>query len=104
MGGTVRVRLTALYAALFLATSTILLVVVNLLLKAMLEDRVTTIKGGSPPPRALPSLPGTPTGSPTTITVQHVVSDLRDAVLRFQWGVTAVTIAVLTAVSVIASN
>jgi signal transduction histidine kinase len=101
-GGTVRVRMTALYAALFLATSTILLVVVNLLLKAMLEDRVTTIKGGSPPPRELPPLPGTPTGWPTTITVQHVVSDLRDAVLRFQWGVTAVTIAVLAAVSVIA--
>jgi signal transduction histidine kinase len=101
-GGTVRVRMTALYAALFLATSTILLVVVNLLLKAMLEDRVTTIKGGSPPPRELPPLPGTPTSSPTAITVQQIVSDLRDAVLRFQWGVTAVTIAVLTAVSVIA--
>ena len=53
---TIRVRLTALYSGLFLATSTILLVVVNLLLRGMLQHRVSVIENGSPPPYPLPSL------------------------------------------------
>jgi len=40
---TIRVRLTALYAGLFLATATILLVAVNLLLTNMLQVQVAGV-------------------------------------------------------------
>jgi signal transduction histidine kinase len=113
---TVRVRLTALYCGLFLAASTILLIVVNLLLQGMLADRVDGIRGPQPPPRpavsppSAPSVPSglsappgppAPPGTPSVETIQ-AVTDLRDAVLTFQWSVTAVTIAVLAVVSVAA--
>jgi signal transduction histidine kinase len=99
---TVRVRLTALYGGLFLATSTILLVVVNLLLQTMLDDHVSGIRAPSPPPRPQPPLPGAQPPTPPSIETIQVVNDLRAAVLRFQWGVTAVTIVVLAVVSVVA--
>jgi len=103
---TVRVRLTALYSALFLATSTTLVIVVNLLLRQMLERRVTVINKGQLPPVRVPGGdPGSPP-TPVPIEIQHqlsaAASDLRDDVLRFQWGVTAVTIVVLTLVSIAA--
>jgi hypothetical protein len=53
---TVRVRLTALYSGLFLATSTILLVTVDLLLRSMLEQQVSAIENGAPPPQPLPAV------------------------------------------------
>ncbi|XVQ15654.1 HAMP domain-containing protein [Spirillospora sp. CA-255316] len=95
---TVRVRLTALYSDLFLATSTILLVVVNLLVQNTLADRVSAIEAPSPPPRPLPPL----SGAPPPIETIRAVNDLRAAVLRFQWSVTAVTVVVLAVVSVAA--
>jgi len=104
----VRVRLTALYSALFLATSTALLVVVNLLLKNMLEHRITVIaKGAQLPPQSRAPAGTVPTGPPTPLPivqkeVARTASDLGDEVLRFQWSVTAVIIVVLTTVSVVA--
>ncbi|MFF5114031.1 sensor histidine kinase [Streptosporangium sp. NPDC000509] len=105
--GTVRMRLTLLYTGLFLVTSTILLTVVNLLLSNALESRVRSIKEDFPPfdrfppgvpvPRApdLPDLPARPE-------VVDVVNTLSGAVLRYQWTVSAIVIALLTVVSVAA--
>jgi signal transduction histidine kinase len=106
--GTVRVRLTALYSGLFLATSTTLLVVVNLLLKTMLEHQLSVIKNGTQLPPELRSAPGTlPQGPPVAVPIVQTemvrtASNLSDDILRFQWTVTLITIAVLTAVSVAA--
>jgi len=105
----VRVRLTALYSSLFLATSTVLLVVVNLLLKNMLERRLVTYKNETQLPPKLRSPSGTLPSSPPTpipIEIRHQIDQatngLRDDVLRFQWGVTAALIVVLTLISVAA--
>ncbi|WP_336203783.1 ATP-binding protein [Nonomuraea sp. LPB2021202275-12-8] len=87
-----RTRLTALYAGLFLITSTILLVTVNLLLRNMLQDQVSMIQFGPLPP-------GAP--KPRGLVLENI-QNLPDLVLRFQWEVTAVTIVALTAVSVVA--
>jgi signal transduction histidine kinase len=86
---TIRVRLTALYAGLFLATATILLVTVNLLLTNRLQVQVAAFDKSTKPPAL-------GTGDPAVgraIQLQHDV-------LRFQWLVTGVVIAVLTVVSV----
>jgi signal transduction histidine kinase len=105
---TVRVRLTALYSAMFLVTSTTLLVVVNLLLRNMLKNRITVLEQGAQLPPEIRSAPGTaPRGAPTPVPimeteVMRTASDLRDQVLQFQWTVTAITILVLTTVSVVA--
>jgi signal transduction histidine kinase len=106
--GTVRVRLTALYSGLFLITSTIVLVVVNLLLRNMLQDQVLMVSKAEPmadsgPARAQPSSPTVPVDPSQTQHVQTAVRaaiDIQTAVLRFQWGVTAVLVVVLTLVSV----
>lgn len=100
---TVRLRLTALYSGLFLAMSTILLVVVNLLLRHMLQERVAGIAASNPLPTEPPPIPTG--GPPTTVRYTDVVrtaNDLGDAALGFQWGVSAVAIAVLAVVSVLA--
>jgi signal transduction histidine kinase len=105
--GTVRVRLTALYGGLFLITSTILLVVVNLLLRRMLKERVLMIRSDTR------YAPGTGPGDggtmetlepPRVLTFQGSVAgraatDLSDAVLKFQWWVSGVTIVVLAIAS-----
>jgi len=46
--GTIRTRLTVLYSGLFLLTSTILLVVTNLLLRSVLRSKVTAITATAP--------------------------------------------------------
>lgn len=103
-----RVRLTAFISVLFLGTSATLLLVLNVLLRQMLEHRVTTIENGVRLPPRIRAAPGTvPSRPPTDIRlapaqVVRTVSQLRDDVLRFQWGVTVVTILVLTVVSVVA--
>jgi signal transduction histidine kinase len=108
--GTVRVRLTALYGGLFLITSTILLVVVNLLMKNMLKQRVTMIKFDAM------DEPGTGSGGSTlpedVLSTQkwqtfqrseagQTANDLSEAVLQFQWWVSGVTIVVLAVVSLV---
>jgi signal transduction histidine kinase len=99
--GTVRVRLTALYSSLFLITATILLVVVNLLLRNMLQQRVTQIwysPTTSPDPAA--NVPPPPGMMIRRTQAGRAANDLRDAVLDFQWVVSGITILVLTLVSV----
>ncbi|GAA0821776.1 HAMP domain-containing sensor histidine kinase [Streptosporangium amethystogenes subsp. fukuiense] len=106
--GTVRTRLTLLYTGLFLVTSTILLTVVNLLLTSALESRVSSITEDFPPFGELPPgagpaprAPGAP-DRPVRPEVVDAMSGLPGAVLRYQWTVSAIVIAVLTVVSVVA--
>ncbi|GAA4229024.1 signal transduction histidine kinase [Streptosporangium album] len=85
---TIRVRLTLIYSGLFLLTSVVLLVTVNLLLRRALEARIARLPGGAvapgdrPPP--LPQLP-------------ELVND----VIGYQWEVTAVTVGILALVSLV---
>ncbi|MGA6168320.1 sensor histidine kinase [Amycolatopsis magusensis] len=93
---TIRVRLTALYSGLFLITSTILLTVVTLLLGDTLQARVSDISPPEPPaPR--PDMPGR--GAPP---LPPGVRRLPEEVVDHQWVVSAITIAVLTVLSVVA--
>ena len=85
---TIRVRLTALYAGLFLATATILLVAVNLLLTNKLRVQTSGLDKNKPA-----------TGGDSDSAVRTAI-ELQYDVLRFQWLVTGVVIAVLTVVSV----
>jgi signal transduction histidine kinase len=97
---TVRVRLTAVYSGLFLLTSTAVLVTTNLLLKANLNRRFSAYRfvsldgSTTPPPGGPPPWTEPPDAGGDT---RH----LADAVLRYQWSIAGVTIAVLAIVSVI---
>ncbi|MGI5271526.1 sensor histidine kinase [Nonomuraea sp. CA-218870] len=103
---TVRVRLAALYAGLFLGTAVVLLVVVNLLMASMLTVRVAGISAnGLPDPAAMPGArpPGlapTPIPGGGSEDVVRTATVLQYEVLRFQWLVTGVVIVLLTLVSV----
>lgn len=91
-----RARLTLVYTGLFLVTSTTVLTVVNLLLKNMLEHQVAGTAS-----HALPGVP--PDAAPGSGNYYATdVNRLPDVVLRYQWTVTTITIAVLTVVSVAA--
>jgi signal transduction histidine kinase len=110
--GTVRVRLTVLYSALFLITSTILLLVVNLLLRNMLQQQVLMIRTAELPPAPTEALeggnarfdrfldPDAPQGSQIAV-AGRTATDLSEAVLRFQWWVSGITILVLAIVSLL---
>lgn len=114
MPATVRVRLTLLYSGLFLLTSTIVLTVANLLLKSMIDHQIALIPASSGPPAvAVPGKAGgaTATAPPGSALPAHTgagpssagrmaASRLAHAVLGYQWSVTAITIAVLTLISV----
>ncbi|MDF5756200.1 ATP-binding protein [Spongiactinospora sp. TRM90649] len=84
---TIRVRLTALYAGLFLATATVLLVTVNLLMEGILRVQISGTRG--PDGAEIPQ-----------DAAARVAIGLHYSVLRWQWLVTGVVIAVLTVVSV----
>lgn len=100
---TVRARLTALFAGLFLAASTILLVAVNLLLKAAIENQVTIIVEGSVPGgKDIGASKGGQAISAQTPEMARAISELPDAMARYQWIVTAGTIIALTLASVVA--
>ena len=97
-----RVRLTAIYSGLFLATSTVLLITMNLVLRANLQQRAnafgTAIVDGPQPG------PATPAGVQVTVRQDPYRPDihgLTGAVLRYQWAVSGVVIAVLTVASVV---
>ncbi|GAA4638079.1 ATP-binding protein [Actinoallomurus vinaceus] len=90
---TIRVRLTLIYSGLFLLTSVVLLVTVNLLLRRTLDARIARLAGGAvaptrrvpgdrPPP--LPRLP-----------------ELANGVIGYQWQVTALTVGILALVSLV---
>ncbi|MGP3916617.1 HAMP domain-containing sensor histidine kinase [Nonomuraea sp. 10N515B] len=85
---TIRVRLTLIYSGLFLLTSVVLLVTVNLLLRRALDVRIGRLAGGgAAPPRGVPNdrLPQLP--------------ELVNNVIGYQWQVTALTVGALTLVS-----
>jgi signal transduction histidine kinase len=96
---TVRVRLTALYSGLFLATSTILLVVVNLLLRQMLQKQVVRFEELGAPPPGLPR-PAEEGATTYQVVAGRAANQLGDAVLQFQWLISGITIAVLAIMSV----
>src|SRR3954447_20587009 len=96
--GTVRVRLTALYSALFLITASALLLVVNLLLKHMLVQQVSFLStagapsGGPGGAGVSGEGPHVPLDPSNLLVIQRSVAgqtatDLSAAVLRFQWWV-----------------
>ncbi|MEU7000077.1 ATP-binding protein [Nonomuraea sp. NPDC046570] len=87
---TVRVRLTLIYSGLFLLTSVVLLVTVNLLLRQALRSRI----GGLPDPPDAP-VRGDLVDRPPPL------PDLVEEVINYQWGVAALTVGVLALVSVI---
>jgi signal transduction histidine kinase len=79
-----------MYAGLFLATATVLLVTMNLLMAGMLQVQVSGMGRTDKLHSGLPSAPET----------VRTAIELQYNVLRFQWLITGVVIAVLTAVSV----
>nr|WP_242453909.1 histidine kinase dimerization/phospho-acceptor domain-containing protein [Bailinhaonella thermotolerans] len=91
---TFRVRLTLIYSGLFLLTSTVLLVTVNLLLRQALKTRIAAPPGGAaagrpprPPQAEPPELPELP--------------ELVNGVIGYQWQVTAFLVGILTLVSLV---
>ncbi|MEU4549153.1 sensor histidine kinase [Nonomuraea dietziae] len=87
---TVRVRLTLIYSGLFLLTSVILMVTVNLLLRQALDRRIAGL-----PVAPVAPLPGVPNDWPPRL------PELVDDVVNYQWGVTALTVGILALVSVV---
>ncbi|GAA4055703.1 sensor histidine kinase [Nonomuraea soli] len=87
-----RFRLTALYAGLFLITSAALLVTVNVLLRAVLEKRVDMLMRGPLP------LPGPPVRA-VEAEIERAIGALPDLVLAYQWDFTLLVMVVLTAVA-----
>ncbi|MET7338514.1 HAMP domain-containing sensor histidine kinase [Nonomuraea sp. NPDC005650] len=85
---TIRVRLTLIYSGLFLLTSVVLLVTVNLLLRRTLDARIAGLTGGGPP---------APQGVPNVRLLQ--LPELVNNVIGYQWQVTALTVGALTLVS-----
>ncbi|QYC42100.1 putative sensor histidine kinase TcrY [Nonomuraea coxensis DSM 45129] len=79
---TIRVRLTLIYSGLFLLTSVVLLVTVNLLLRRALQAQIARMPRGAVPPGGPLPLP-----------------DLVNNVTGYQWGMTTFTVGILTLVS-----
>ncbi|AWS43689.1 ATP-binding protein [Streptosporangium sp. 'caverna'] len=80
---TIRVRLTLIYSGLFLLTSVVLLVTVNLLLRQALKTRVARLPRGAMARQ--PQVPHLP----------ELVND----VINYQWEMTTFTVGILTLVS-----
>ncbi|WP_283139350.1 sensor histidine kinase [Rhizohabitans arisaemae] len=94
---TIRVRLTLIYSGLFLVTSVVLLVTVNLLLRRTLEARIARLSGGV----VAPSAPTAPTlGGPVDRPPPRLPELVND-VIGYQWEVTAVTVGILALVSLV---
>src|SRR5688572_28148781 len=93
---TMRVRLTALYTGIFLVTSTLLVIVVNLEFSKRLQTKIADIapagRDGPAPPPLPPPDPG----------FGGVTQQLQEDVLQYQWVVTAITVAVLAVLSIVA--
>ncbi|MCG5216794.1 ATP-binding protein [Streptosporangium soli] len=87
---TVRVRLTLIYSGLFLLTSVILLVTVNLLLRQALHARI----GRLPVAPVAPILGG-------PVDRQAPLPEVVDDVVNYQWEVTALTVGIMALVSVV---
>ncbi|MEV4218543.1 ATP-binding protein [Nonomuraea sp. NPDC049725] len=92
---TIRVRLTLVYSGLFLLTSVVLLVTVNLLLSHALSTRVGRLP--VPPPAA-----EVPPGGRGGDGVRPPLPELVDDVVGYQWEVTWLAVGVLALVSLLA--
>ncbi|CAM3954501.1 ATP-binding protein [Kibdelosporangium persicum] len=90
-----RVRLTVLYTGIFLVTSTVLVIVVNMVFSDRLNTEVAQIAPDRPVRLEFPPPP------PPGLRVENV-RELPEEVLRDQWIATLITIAVLAALSIAA--
>ncbi|PZG54421.1 two-component sensor histidine kinase [Spongiactinospora gelatinilytica] len=90
---TIRVRLTLIYSGLFLLSSVVLLVTVNLLLRRTLDTRIARL----PPGAVAPPVPGLPGERPSRPPLPELVND----VIGYQWEVTWLTVGALTLVSLV---
>ena len=86
---TIRVRLTLIYSGLFLLTSVVLLVTVNLLLRQTLDTQIGRLPGGA-------VAPITPTRG-----MRLPLPQLVNNVISHQWRVTALTVGILALVSLV---
>lgn len=93
---TIRVRLTLIYSGLFLLTSVVLLITVNLLLRRALDTRIARLSGGA----LAPTAPTAPTRGVPIVRLPHL-PDLVNDVISYQWEVTGVTVGILTLVSLV---
>jgi signal transduction histidine kinase len=99
-------RLTALYGGLFIATTTALLVTVNLLLQRLLDHKIEVVRKrmdpGVPPDLILktvgPKRPAVEVGVRDLAT--STAKDLKTTVLGYQWGVTWIAVALLAVIGV----
>ncbi|MEU7860532.1 HAMP domain-containing sensor histidine kinase [Nonomuraea sp. NPDC049141] len=93
---TIRVRLTLIYSGLFLLTSVVLLVTVNLLLRQALDTRIARLPGGAMAPAA-------PTAPTLGVRVDRLppLPQLVNDVIGYQWKVTALTVGILALVSLV---
>ncbi|MEU4233566.1 HAMP domain-containing sensor histidine kinase [Nonomuraea sp. NPDC026600] len=92
---TIRVRLTLTYSGLFLLTSVVLLITVNLLLRRALDTRIARLSGAAVAPTA-PTL-GMPVHRPPLPQLPELVNE----VIGYQWQVTAFTVGILALVSLV---
>jgi signal transduction histidine kinase len=102
-------RLTALYGGLFIATTTTLLVTVNLLLQRLLDRRIAMVKyervtSGDHPPDLIPKTVGPKRPPVVEVEVDvrdlaaSTATDLKKTVLGYQWGVTWIAVALLAVI------
>ncbi|MBG0816472.1 ATP-binding protein [Planomonospora sp. ID82291] len=96
---TIRVRLTLIYSGLFLLTSVVLLVTVNLLLRRALSTRIARLPEVAVAPAAPP--PGGQGGPVERLPHRSPLPDLVEDVIGYQWEVTGLTVGVLTLVSLV---
>ncbi|MGJ6967117.1 sensor histidine kinase [Streptosporangium sp. G11] len=94
---TVRTRLTLIYSGLFLLTSVVLLVTVNLLLRQALDTRIARFAVASPEAPPAP-MRGIPADRPRRV---PPLPELVDDVVTYQWEVTTLTVGILALVSVV---
>nr|WP_221473358.1 HAMP domain-containing sensor histidine kinase [Planomonospora venezuelensis] len=85
-----------IYSGLFLLTSVVLLVTVNLLLRQALATRVARLPGAAVAPVA--PTPGSPA---ERLPHRPPLPELVDDVIAYQWEVTALTVGILTVVSLV---
>ncbi|RBQ14952.1 two-component sensor histidine kinase [Spongiactinospora rosea] len=90
---TIRVRLTLIYSGLFLLTSVVLLITVNLLLRQALDARIARLPEEAVAPSEVGPRPDRPLRPP----LPELVND----VIGYHWEVTWFTVGALTLVSLI---
>ncbi|UBU13020.1 sensor histidine kinase [Nonomuraea gerenzanensis] len=92
---TIRVRLTLIYSGLFLLTSVVLLVTVNVLLRQAMDARL--VQPVAQVAEVAVPAPLGPAGRPPLPPLPQLVED----VIGYQWEMTGLTVAILTLVSLV---